>query len=174
MTKKTKIAIGLGSNLGDREGMLQRAADCIAEDVIEGSATSEIYETAPWGILEQPLFLNAVMTGWTQWSPPSIVTYLKTLEQELGRTPGPRFGPRLIDLDLLVFGESVWESEGVIVPHPRLMERDFVLKPLAQLWPDWRHPRHLITAREGWERIREIQPDSAKDLGPLPLNIMTR
>jgi 2-amino-4-hydroxy-6-hydroxymethyldihydropteridine diphosphokinase len=174
MNQKTRVAIGLGSNLGDRAEMLRRAASLIAEDVLENAVTSQIYETPPWGVLDQPLFLNAVIVGWSEWLPPSLVAYLKNLEKTLGRQPGIRFGPRLIDLDLLVFGETIWKSDGVTVPHPRLMEREFALRPLAELWPDWRHPTDRITAREGWKLIRDTAHDSARDYGPLPLSTGNR
>jgi 2-amino-4-hydroxy-6-hydroxymethyldihydropteridine diphosphokinase len=148
MRQLTKVVIGLGSNLGDREGYLRRAAERLAEEFLEGAVASSVYESEPWGVLDQPKFLNAAITGLSEWKPPAMMNYLKTLERELGRTDSVRYGPREIDLDLLAYGELVWNSEGVIVPHERLPERNFVLLPFAELWPEWRHPALEKTAAE--------------------------
>jgi 2-amino-4-hydroxy-6-hydroxymethyldihydropteridine diphosphokinase len=140
LNQRLKIAVGLGTNLGDRAQMLTLAATALAEDLLENAHCSSVYETNPVGLTEQPLFLNAVMTGTTEWKPPAILNFLKTLERNLGRVPGILNGPRLIDLDLLIYGETEWHSEGIEVPHPRLVDREFVLAPLIELWPEWRHP----------------------------------
>lgn len=140
MKQLTRVAIGLGSNRGDREAFLRAAAHRLVEELLEKAAGSSVYETEPWGVADQPKFLNAVVTGWSEWKPPAVLNFLKQLERELGRTPAERYGPREIDLDLLAYGEISWASDGVVVPHPRLPERDFVLVPLGEVWPDWRHP----------------------------------
>lgn len=140
MNQWMRVAIGMGSNLGDRVAMLSKAAQTMATDFLSEFRCSSVYETEPVGLTSQPLFLNAVVTGITEWKPPAILNYLKTLERDLGRVPGERNGPRLIDLDLLAFGEQKWDSDGVEVPHPRLEVRDFVLVPFAEVWPDWVHP----------------------------------
>lgn len=140
MMQKTKIAIGLGSNLGDRQKAIQDAFTHLREDVLEEATLSALYETEPWGIKEQPGFLNAVAVGFSDWAPSAILNYLKRLETDLGRKPGLVNGPRLIDLDLLAWGEKTFTGEGVEVPHPRMAERDFVLLPLFEVWPEWEHP----------------------------------
>ncbi len=141
MLQLTKVAIGLGGNQGDRLDFLKRAAERLAEEFLQEAKASSVYETEPWGVTDQPKFLNAVVVGLSEWKPPAIVNFLKTLERDLGRKQTERYGPREIDLDLLVYGSVEWSTEGVVVPHERLAERDFVLMPLAEVWPDWRHPR---------------------------------
>ena len=166
MNQFVKIAIGLGGNLGDRLGMLKRAAEALDSDLLEAAESSRVYESPPWGITEQPDFLNAVIVGESEWKPPAIINFLKTLERDLGRVEGKRYGPRLIDLDLLAYGENIWESEGVCVPHPRLGERDFVLLPFNEVWPDWKHPRVARTAAELVSDLSRTQPLTAKVFGP--------
>jgi 2-amino-4-hydroxy-6-hydroxymethyldihydropteridine diphosphokinase len=161
-----RTAIALGANLGDRLETLRRAARAITEDVLESAKSSRVYETPPWGITEQPEFLNAVIVGETEWKPPALLHYLKALEAELGRVPGPRFGPRHLDLDLLAWGEECWESDGVTVPHLRLAEREFVLLPWNDVWPEWRHPKEGLTVSEMLERLRRTQPAAAKAIAP--------
>lgn len=140
MKQRHKVAIGLGANLGDRLENLKRAAEKLSEEFLEEVVSSSVYESEPWGIEDQPRFLNAVIVGTSEWKPPAMVNYLKNLERELGRTPGVRNGPREIDLDLLAWGEESWNQDGVEVPHPRLPFRDFVLLPLAEVWAQWKHP----------------------------------
>jgi len=135
-----KVAIGLGSNMGERFQNLKKALDHITEEFLEDAAMSSIYESKPWGDPDQGDFLNAVMVGSSEWKPPAIVNFLKNVEREMGRTATRKFGPRLIDLDLLIYGEENWNTDGVVVPHPFLQERHFVLLPLQELWSNWRHP----------------------------------
>ena len=148
MKQLTKIAIALGSNLGDREAFLRGAAGAFALEFLERASGSSIYETEPWGISDQPKYLNAVIVGWSEWKPPAILNFLKQIERDLGRKATVRYGPREIDLDLLAYGEFTWKSEGLVVPHERLAEREFVLVPFAEVWPDWRHPILGKTAGE--------------------------
>ena len=148
MKQRTKIAIALGSNLGARENWLAEAFTHLREDLLEDAKGSRVYETEPWGDLDQPHFLNAVVVGFTDWGPAAIVNYLKRLEAEMGRVPSRPSGPRLIDLDLLAYGEKVFHAEGVEVPHPRMSDRDFVLLPLAEVWGDWKHPTLGLSAKE--------------------------
>lgn len=126
-----KAYIGLGANLGDREESIRSAAKLLG-----ASRISTIRETEPWGYEDQPRFLNAVVELETDLSPRELLDRLLDVERELGRTrEGPRFGPRTIDLDLLVFGDLQLDEPGLTVPHPRLHERLFVLEPLAELAP---------------------------------------
>jgi 2-amino-4-hydroxy-6-hydroxymethyldihydropteridine diphosphokinase len=148
MKQLVRVAIGLGSNQGDREAFLRAAAERLREEFLEDFRGSSLYETEPWGITDQPKFLNAVVSGFSEWKPPAIVNYLKQLEAELGRKHTVRNGPREIDLDLLVYGDTQWKTEGVTVPHERLAERDFVLVPLNEVWPEWRHPLLGMTPNE--------------------------
>ena len=127
----TRAYIGLGSNLGDREESIRRAAELIG-----ARRLSTIRETEPWGIEDQPFFLNAVAEVETDLPPRRLLDRLLEVERTLGRTrDGIRFGPRTIDLDLLLYGEETIDEAGLQVPHPRLHERRFVLEPLAELEP---------------------------------------
>jgi 2-amino-4-hydroxy-6-hydroxymethyldihydropteridine diphosphokinase len=130
--------VGLGANLGDREGAIRRALQLIAAapgvDVV---ATSSLSETDPVGYLDQPRFVNAAAAVETSLGPRELLDVLLGIERELGRTrSGPRFGPRTIDLDVLLFGGEVVDEPGLSVPHPRLHERRFALEPLAELDPE--------------------------------------
>ena len=99
-----------------------------------------MYSTPPWGIIEQPEFLNQVVFGRTSLSPQDLLSFLKDIELRLGRTPSVRYGPRSIDLDILLYDDLVLDSPGLTIPHPRLNERAFVLVPLANLAPRLKHP----------------------------------
>jgi len=129
-----RVHIGLGSNLGDREAALRGALELLGDDVV---AVSSFRETDPIGYLDQPRFLNAAAAVETALEPRAVLDRLLEVERELGRTrDGARFGPRTIDLDLLLYGDRVIDEPGLVVPHPRLAERRFVLEPLAELDPD--------------------------------------
>ncbi|MGE3759366.1 MAG: 2-amino-4-hydroxy-6-hydroxymethyldihydropteridine diphosphokinase, partial [Pseudobdellovibrionaceae bacterium] len=110
MIPHTRIAIALGSNLGDRKTAILKAVEIMADDFLKKHELSAIYATEPWGITDQPRFLNAVVVGETDWKPPANLNYLKDLERKLGRTETIKNGPRVIDLDLIVFGNETWES----------------------------------------------------------------
>ena len=134
-----RVYIGLGTNVGDRWGNLARALAHLQE-LLTLDQVSPVYETEPWGYTDQPPFLNAVASGRTDLAPRALLTSLKALERTLGREPTFRYGPRVIDLDILFYGERVLLAEELIIPHPRLHERAFVLVPLADLAPDLVHP----------------------------------
>jgi 2-amino-4-hydroxy-6-hydroxymethyldihydropteridine diphosphokinase len=128
----TRAYIGLGANLGDREATIRRAAALLG-----ATRLSTIRETEPWGYADQPRFLNAVAELETELGPRALLDRLLELEGELGRTrgEGPRYGPRTIDLDLLLHGDETVHEPGLTVPHPRLHEREFVLAPRGELAP---------------------------------------
>ncbi|MBA2360687.1 MAG: 2-amino-4-hydroxy-6-hydroxymethyldihydropteridine diphosphokinase [Actinobacteria bacterium] len=136
------VYIGLGANLGDRERTIRAAVERLGADPeIDVVAVSTLRETEPVGYVAQPRFLNGAAALQTGLAPRELLARLLAVEQELGRTrDGPRFGPRTIDLDLLLYGEAVVEERGLVVPHPRLAERRFVLEPLAELDPDLEVP----------------------------------
>jgi len=128
------VHIALGSNLGERAVNLARATDLMYE-VIQISAASSIYETPPWGVVDQPRFLNQVIRGCTTLAPMHLLYELKAIERLMGRRETVRYGPRIIDLDILLYGERVIQYNRLQVPHPRMLERAFVLVPLAEVSP---------------------------------------
>ncbi len=134
----TRAYVGLGSNLGDREATLNRAVELLGEhDGIEIIAVSSFRETDPVGYLDQPLFLNGAAAIETSLAPVELLAALLEVERELGRTrDGPRYGPRTVDLDVLLIDGVVVDEPGLTVPHPRLHERGFALAPLAELDPE--------------------------------------
>ena len=133
--------LGFGSNLGNRKNNLALAVNTLNDrpdfNIIR---TSGIYETKPWGITDQPNFLNMVAEIATSVSPRELLERVKRLEQDMGREEGPRFGPRLIDVDILLLEDMLVDEPGLQVPHARLHLRPFVLVPLAELTPDSIHP----------------------------------
>jgi 2-amino-4-hydroxy-6-hydroxymethyldihydropteridine diphosphokinase len=128
--------VGLGSNLGDRERLIRDAA------VLIGAVRlSTVIETEPWGYENQPMFLNAVAEVETQLTARQLLDHLLEVELRLGRERvGAQWGPRTIDLDLLLYGDETIDEPGLVVPHPRLPDRDFVLRPLAELVPSLKIP----------------------------------
>ncbi len=146
------VYLGLGSNLGDRWANLQRARQALAV-ALHPRAVSPIYETPPWGFTEQPSFLNQVICAETDLSPGELLRTLKQIEARLGRQDGPRYGPRLIDVDILFYDDLVLESPQLTIPHPRLDERAFILTPLADLAPDLRHPQLGLSVKEMLGRL---------------------
>jgi 2-amino-4-hydroxy-6-hydroxymethyldihydropteridine diphosphokinase len=129
----TRAYVGLGANLGDREATMRSAIDLLGDEVV---AVSTFRETDPVGYEDQPRFLNAAVALETALTPREVLDRLLAVERQLGRTrDGPRYGPRTIDLDLLLYGEEIVDEPGLRVPHPRLAERRFALEPLFELDP---------------------------------------
>ena len=139
--------IALGSNLGNRLGNLQ-AAVLALQPSVGILDCSPVYETPPWGYLDQPAFLNQVVKAQTQLSPRELLDLLKQVETEMGRQKTMQNGPRLIDLDILLYEDLVLDTPQLTIPHPRMAGRGFVLVPLADLAPDLRHPTLGVTIRE--------------------------
>jgi 2-amino-4-hydroxy-6-hydroxymethyldihydropteridine diphosphokinase len=130
----TQAYVGLGANLGDREGTVRQALDLLSEQV-DVVAVSTLRETDPVGVVDQPRFLNGAARVETDLSPRELLDVLLAVERELGRERLERWGPRTIDLDLLLYGDEAVSEPGLRVPHPRLHERRFALEPLAELDP---------------------------------------
>jgi 2-amino-4-hydroxy-6-hydroxymethyldihydropteridine diphosphokinase len=133
----TRAFVGLGANLGDRERTLRRAVGLLAEEPgVDVAAVSELRETDPVGVVDQPRFLNGVVEIETRLTSHELLETLLRVERELGRVrDGVRWGPRTVDLDLLVYGDEEVDEPNLHVPHPRLHERRFALEPLAELDP---------------------------------------
>jgi 2-amino-4-hydroxy-6-hydroxymethyldihydropteridine diphosphokinase len=133
---RTTAFVGIGSNIGDREAHLRRAIELLStEEGIDVAAVSKIRETEPVGPVEQGPFLNGAVRVETELRPRELLDRLLGIEKRMGRVRDERFGPRTIDLDLLVYGDETVDEAGLTVPHPRLQERRFALEPLAELDP---------------------------------------
>jgi 2-amino-4-hydroxy-6-hydroxymethyldihydropteridine diphosphokinase len=128
--------IGIGANIGDAAGSVRAAIDALARSGRIVRASS-LYRTKAWGVPDQPDFVNAAVLLETQLRPRELLDELKRIEAQLGRRPGPRWGPRAIDLDILAYDDVVVEEPDLVVPHPRLRERAFVLVPLAEIDPSY-------------------------------------
>ena len=129
------VYLSLGSNLGDRQKNLEAVENLLPPQVLI-KERSRIYETEPWGYQEQPRFLNQVLAVTTSLTPLDLLAYLKDIEKSIGRKPSFRYGPREVDIDILLYGNQVINQESLIIPHERLPERAFVLAPLAELAPE--------------------------------------
>ena len=142
-----EIYIGVGSNVGDRRANLNHASRRLSEYMVITNK-SQVYETEPQYLLNQAKFLNAVVCGHTELEPLDMLNKLKQLETALGRVAGPRNGPRLIDLDLLYYGRRCISTDILTVPHPRIQERYFVLRPLLDIAPSLKHPTNGKTVKQ--------------------------
>ena len=142
------VYIGIGSNLGDREEHCLKAIRLFSEKGILVTRRSSMYETEPWGVKDQPKFLNMAIEGETGLTPAGLLEVLKMTEDEVGRTKTYRWGPRVIDLDILLYDDLVISTPELTIPHPRMHEREFVLRPLAEIAPEKIHPMLKKTMRE--------------------------
>lgn len=149
------VFLGLGANLGDRRGNLEAAIDGL-KGFCRVLQRSRLYETAPVGVVDQPPFLNMAVAVETVLEPQALLIALKDLEKHLGRVAGVRWGPRLIDLDILMYGDRIVTVEGLEIPHPRLTERRFALAPLADLAAKAVHP---VTGRTIADHLASLPPD---------------
>jgi len=129
-----KVALALGSNLGDRAANLQHALDALVDsEVLSNVAVSSIYETEPVGGPDQGPYLNAVVLGVSALEPEHLLTAVHRIENQLGRVREVHWGPRTVDIDILAYGREVWNTEQLVIPHPRAHERAFVLIPWSEL-----------------------------------------
>jgi 2-amino-4-hydroxy-6-hydroxymethyldihydropteridine diphosphokinase len=169
MTEQEDIAIhmvylGLGSNIGDRDANLSAALRALAA-VVTIEHVSSVYDTAPMLYTNQPRFHNLVCQATTSLTPGALLHAAKEIERQLGRTSGPRYGSRVIDIDLLLYGRLVVNTPALTIPHPRIAERAFVLAPLAELAPTLTHP---VLGETMVELLRRVPESDVERVGPLP------
>ncbi len=157
------VYLGLGSNLGDRDALL-RAALTRLEASVRVTRVSSIWDTAPLLVTDQPRFHNIVVEGLTTLDPFALLDAAKAIERALGRAPGPRYGPRLVDIDILLYDELALATPRLTIPHPRLSERAFALAPLAEIAP---HAWHPTLAREAQALASAAPPSDVRRVGPL-------
>jgi 2-amino-4-hydroxy-6-hydroxymethyldihydropteridine diphosphokinase len=160
----TLVYLGLGTNLGDRPANL-RAAMAALGTIGTVSACSQVWETAPLYVTDQPSFLNMAVALETGLAPQDLLLRLKAMEDGLGRVASVRYGPRLIDIDILLHGDVVMESDILTLPHPRLFERHFVLAPLDEIAHAVLHPVLKATVGEMLARLPDA--DDVRRLAPL-------
>ena len=149
------VYIGLGSNLGERAQNLADARERLNAAGIQIVRESAIYETAPRDLTNQPMFLNQVVEATFDGFPRQLLARVMDIEREMGRKRVIAKGPRVIDIDILLFGKFVVETAGLSIPHPRIAERRFVLEPLAELAPDLRHPVTQLSMRQMLAKVAD-------------------
>jgi 2-amino-4-hydroxy-6-hydroxymethyldihydropteridine diphosphokinase len=154
--KSVSVFLSLGSNLGEKHENLQKALDYISQRMrIEKK--SSIYDTAPVGNTEQPRFLNMVCQVTTSVPPAMLLFLLKGIESKVGRLPGPTNAPRIIDIDILLYGNEIVDTPDLKIPHPRMAERAFVLIPLNEIAPDLMHPVLKQTIKDMLRMVQGTQ-----------------
>lgn len=160
-----EVLLGLGANVGDPLQQLAAAVDAL-RGFVSGLQVSSVWRTEPVGYREQPDFYNLVARGRTALAPEELLARILGVERALGRERTFRNAPRFIDVDLLAYGDRILDTPSLTLPHPGIPARGFVLHPLAELAPDWRHPVLGKTARELLESAPALE--RVERLGPLP------
>ena len=145
------VHLGLGSNLGDRKEFLSMACNYLNSEVITGFRSSSIYESEPLLNMKQSKYFNMVVCGLTVLSPKDLLKKCQQIEISLGRIRRERWGSREIDIDILSYGNRTINKDNLVIPHPEIENRSFVLMPMLELSPEWLHPENGITVKELWE-----------------------
>lgn len=155
--ERSRVFVGLGSNVGNKEENLKEALRRLEDDFIEIVKSSTFYETKPWGMEEQDYFLNSVVELRTTYGPMELLRYLQKIEDTMGRDRAheAKWGPRVIDLDILFFGDRIIYEDDLIIPHPYAEHRDFVMELMVEIAPHFPHPRKRETMEEIWLAMQE-------------------
>lgn len=161
---KHKVYLGIGSNLGNRYEFLQQTVEKLKE-IVDIKEYSKIYEAPPWGVKQQPSYLNACIMGETELEPDALLQAAQKIEEELGREKTFRWGPHVTDIDILFYDDLVLESPHLTIPHPAMHERAFTLFPLADLAGDMVHPKLKKTVKE----LRDSIPPDGVEVSKLVL-----
>ena len=156
MNEQPAVYLGLGSNLGNRQKNLDMALDLLSQR-LRVKKVSSVYDTEPVGNPDQPRFLNMVCQVYTNLAPTELLALAKAIESKMGRVPRGRNAPRTIDIDILLYGDQVIETPELVIPHPRLTERAFVLIPLAEIAPDTVHPTSGKTVNQMFKELGAVQ-----------------
>lgn len=166
----TEVALGLGANLGNRHGALQSGIDVFARDpAVELVAVSSVYATDPIGGPEQPEFLNAVLLIETMMAPSEVLALAHLAEAELARVRDVRWGPRTLDVDIINYGSEQRDDPALTLPHPRAVERAFVLIPLAEVAPGLELAGHQVSASQMCDQLTPAERDGVRRLTDLTL-----
>ena len=164
--KSILVHLGLGSNLGDRKEFLSMACNYLSSEVITGFRASSIYESEPLLKMKQSKYFNMVVCGLTVLSPNDLLKKCQQIEISLGRVHRKHWGSREIDIDILSYGSKIIDNNDLVIPHPEIQNRSFVLMPMLELSPEWLHPENGITIKELWENW--LLKHEGQD--PLPVN----
>ena len=145
------VHLGLGSNLGDRKEFLSMACNHLRTEAVREFRASSIYESEPLMKMPQPNYFNMVVSGLTVLSPQELLNKCQQIEISLGRVHRKHWGSREIDIDILSYGSRIIDTDDLVIPHPEIENRSFVLMPMLELSPEWLHPETGITINELWE-----------------------
>jgi len=151
MIKQEKIYLHTGSNLGRKEQYLKQARQLINKNIGPITAQSELFETEAWGLTDQPNFVNQALEAITNLSPVELMDQILSIELKMGRVRDQKWTPRLIDIDIIFFGDQIIKTEKLIIPHPFMHERNFVLIPLLEIAEDIIHPLFKLSVKQLYE-----------------------
>lgn len=150
------VYLGIGSNLGIREDNCLMAISLLEENGLKIIKRSAMHETTPWGVKDQPKFINMAIEAETDISPLELLSLIKKIEGDMGRQPAVKWGPRVIDIDILLYGDKLLCEADLTIPHPLMQEREFVLRPLSEIAPDIMHPVLGKTMKELFDAIAAV------------------
>lgn len=148
-----RVFLSIGSNIGYKEKNCFQAVEKLKQSGITITKISPVYTTKPWGFKDQPDFANIALEAFTELSPVELLRLLKKIEKEMGRKVSVKYGPRIIDIDIIFYDDLIYESEELTIPHPLMHERYFVLKPLNDIAPDFVHPVLNLTVKELLDKL---------------------